>query len=189
MSYTLGQAAKATGLSKSTIQRAIKGGRISGIKDEASDEWRIDPAELHRVYPPVAALDAARNGADTALRLEELRHVWERERLSMQQVIDDLRNRLNEADDERRTVLRQLTALLTDQRAKAPEVMVTPPPTSEAIITPPPPAADTAPAATPTPAPATQTRPNAAPVAVKVRPVKKPPAKETGWFRRMMGGR
>ena len=56
MSYTLGQAAKATGKSKSTLQAAIKKGRISADQDETG-QYRIDPAELHRVYPPVRSTD------------------------------------------------------------------------------------------------------------------------------------
>jgi hypothetical protein len=56
MSYTLASAAAACGVNKSTILRAIKSGKISGTKDEHG-EWHVEPAELHRVYPPVA--DAA----------------------------------------------------------------------------------------------------------------------------------
>jgi excisionase family DNA binding protein len=52
--YTLGQAAKATGLSKPTISEAIKKGRISARKNE-SGSFEIDPSELHRVYPPLAS--------------------------------------------------------------------------------------------------------------------------------------
>ena len=51
MRYTLGQAAKATGKSKSTIQASIKKGRISASQDDFG-QYQIDPAELHRVYPP-----------------------------------------------------------------------------------------------------------------------------------------
>ncbi len=64
MSYTLATAAKATGLNKSTILRAIKGGQISGTKDPFG-EWRIEPVELHRVYPAVAELSA---GSDVPRR-------------------------------------------------------------------------------------------------------------------------
>ena len=53
MKYTAGQAAKAAGISKATITRALKSGKISGVKDD-SGAWTIDPAELHRVFPPVA---------------------------------------------------------------------------------------------------------------------------------------
>lgn len=56
MSYTLGQAAKATGKSKSTLQAAIKKGRISATQNE-SGQYHIDPAELHRVYPPASSIE------------------------------------------------------------------------------------------------------------------------------------
>jgi hypothetical protein len=50
MHYTLGQAAKVTGKSKSVIQRAILNGRISAKKDEY-EQWNIEASELHRVFP------------------------------------------------------------------------------------------------------------------------------------------
>jgi hypothetical protein len=57
MSYTLTTAARAVGLNRTTILRAIKSGKISGAKDEHG-EWHIEPCELHRVYPPVAHTEA-----------------------------------------------------------------------------------------------------------------------------------
>ena len=48
--YTLGAAAKASGKSKATISKAIKSGRLSALKDEMG-VYRIEPAELNRVYP------------------------------------------------------------------------------------------------------------------------------------------
>lgn len=53
MKYTAGQAAKATGVATATITRALKSGKISGKKDD-NGAWVIDPAELHRVFPPVS---------------------------------------------------------------------------------------------------------------------------------------
>jgi len=53
MKYTAGQAAKATGVATATITRALKSGKISGHKDN-NGAWIIDPAELHRVFPPVS---------------------------------------------------------------------------------------------------------------------------------------
>jgi len=50
MKLTIGQAAKETGKSKSTISRAIKTGRISAQK--TGDRYEIDPAELFRAFPP-----------------------------------------------------------------------------------------------------------------------------------------
>jgi excisionase family DNA binding protein len=52
MSYTLKQAADATGLAKSTVQRAIKSGKISATLTD-SGNYQIDPVELHRVFSPV----------------------------------------------------------------------------------------------------------------------------------------
>ena len=54
MKYTAGEAASATGLNTATITRAIKKGRISANKLE-NGAWQIDPAELHRVFPPIAS--------------------------------------------------------------------------------------------------------------------------------------
>jgi len=56
--YTLATAANACGLNKSTVFRAIKAGKISATRNEHG-EWQIDPAEMHRVYPP-----AESNGAE-----------------------------------------------------------------------------------------------------------------------------
>lgn len=53
MKYTAGQGAKAAGVSKATITRALQSGKISGKKDD-NGAWSIDPVELHRVFPPVA---------------------------------------------------------------------------------------------------------------------------------------
>lgn len=55
--YSLGQAAKATGKGKTTILNALKDGRISFV-EKTADGYKIDPAELHRVYPPVGDADA-----------------------------------------------------------------------------------------------------------------------------------
>jgi hypothetical protein len=58
MAYSLAEAAAACGLNKTTILRAIKAGKISGTKDEHGG-WFVEPAEVHRVYPPADE----RNGA------------------------------------------------------------------------------------------------------------------------------
>jgi hypothetical protein len=50
MTYTLGEAAKATGKSKAAISQAIANNKISATKD-ANGRYQIDPAELHRLYP------------------------------------------------------------------------------------------------------------------------------------------
>jgi hypothetical protein len=51
--YTLTQAARAIGMTRQGVLAAIRRGTISASKDELG-HWAIDPAELHRVYPPVS---------------------------------------------------------------------------------------------------------------------------------------
>ena len=64
MTYTLGMAARATGLSKSTLYRAIKAGRISATR---TDPWSfaIDPTEVHRIFPPMQDATHSGNGSVT----------------------------------------------------------------------------------------------------------------------------
>lgn len=51
MTLTLNQAAKESGRAKSTISKALKSGKLSYVsKTDAG--YEIDPAELHRVFPP-----------------------------------------------------------------------------------------------------------------------------------------
>jgi hypothetical protein len=50
--YTLGQASRATGLSKTTISKAITSGKIS-VFEKSKEGFKIDPSELHRVFPAV----------------------------------------------------------------------------------------------------------------------------------------
>ena len=164
MYYSVRQAAEATGKTKPTILRAIQKGKISAKKDEHG-EWEIDPAELHRVYEPVpAGTDTHTDANETAdsREIELLREML----ADKDRQIESLSRRLESVDEERRTTLRQLTALLTDQRAKAPapDVIAMPPPASPAE------AEDH---------PGQQSPPRVSPV----------PSNEAGWWRRMVGGR
>lgn len=136
MQYTAGQAAEATGKNIATITRAIKSGKISAAKDD-SGAWRIDPAELHRVFPIVAqglrkpemqegatlAQGAQTPMQDNALQVE-LATLRERIRAQDEiladraETIADLRARLDREGEERR----KLAAVLTDQtRQPAPD--------------------------------------------------------------------
>ena len=55
MKYTIGQAAKATGRSKSLISKSIKDGKISATRagTTPTSPMEIDASELFRVYSPV----------------------------------------------------------------------------------------------------------------------------------------
>ncbi len=50
--YTITTVAAAVGRNKTAILRAIKAGKSSVAKDE-NGEWQINPADLHRIYPPL----------------------------------------------------------------------------------------------------------------------------------------
>lgn len=114
MVYTLGEAAKATGKSKATISKAIKNGRISAQKDETGT-FRIDPSELHRVYPPTVSSEhheTPTSPPETGSLVRELQARLEaaHERLSDKEtVISDLR-------EDRDRWRQQATALLSDSR-------------------------------------------------------------------------
>jgi hypothetical protein len=72
MSYSLAEAAHATGVNRSTILRAIKSGRISGQRD-ASGAWSVEPVELHRTFPPKATPEAVPQDAQADALVAELR--------------------------------------------------------------------------------------------------------------------
>jgi hypothetical protein len=136
MAYTLTEAAKATGLNKSTIFRAIQKGTISAGRDATTGQWTVEPAELHRAYPPVDAAVAGNDAVepiapprndtgDAELREVRAKMVAAEQRCvdaqktiaSAEETIADLRRRLDAADAERRQTAERLTALLTDARA------------------------------------------------------------------------
>ena len=78
--FTLGVAAKQAGISKPTLSKAIKSGRISAEK-QPDGSYRIQPAELFRVYqqpPPAGLLDSADNAQETRLPAGEIEGLRER---------------------------------------------------------------------------------------------------------------
>ena len=50
MYLSLGQAAKEAGVAKSTISKALSSGKLS-YREKNPEGYKIDPAELFRVYP------------------------------------------------------------------------------------------------------------------------------------------
>jgi ribosomal protein S9 len=112
MVYTLGQAAKAAGKSKTAIANAIETGRLSATKD-AFNRWQIDPSELHRVYPAEKTVSGA-----VGLQVDTDR-TGEIERLKA--TVEGLERLCQQIEGERDSLRDQntrLTALLTDQRAR-----------------------------------------------------------------------
>jgi hypothetical protein len=97
--YTLGTAATAAGLSKSTIHRAIKAGRISATKNDTGD-WSIHPAELHRVFPPVT-VEPVPLERDATPQLEAMVAKLEVEITALKGVSDLLRCQLDDVRTDR----------------------------------------------------------------------------------------
>lgn len=111
MALTAKEAAEQVGLSKAAILKAIKTGKISAQKDY-NGEWRIEPSELFRRYTPVTRegtqpvdIPSAPVRADSSTETALLREML----VAKDDVIADLRRRLDAEADERR----RLTALLT----------------------------------------------------------------------------
>jgi hypothetical protein len=138
MPHTLREAAQATGRDRTTLARAIRAGKLSATRDAATGAWLIEPAELHRVYPPEPAQDAAErsggaqegaqggqsgrpigrpSGAQAAAQVEirELRA----QLAASERSVEDLRRRLDVSTQQLGEALSQVK-VLTDQRAPAP---------------------------------------------------------------------
>lgn len=120
MTMTLNEAAKSCRKAKGTVLKAIKEGRLSAPKDDQG-RYKIDPSELHRVFPLTTNNQLEKPGLTTThyhekngeierlrAELKAVKNLSE----SMADTITDLRARLDREGEERR----QLIAILTDQR-------------------------------------------------------------------------
>lgn len=108
---SLSQAAKLAGKSKSTINRAIKTGKLSAIRHE-DGSYSIDPSELSRVFDMEPSEGAKRSdtepsGTRLLERVEALEAMLNRER----EISADLK-------EDRDRWRQQATALLADYRPK-----------------------------------------------------------------------
>lgn len=139
MQMSLSAAARASGLSKSTLSRAIKSGRLSARRAEGGSGWVVDAAELFRAYPAAAVRpdaphdesqpaswratqppDAVHDEGRGAVALLEQALVYERAALERErEVTADLRQRLDRADERVRALLAQSSAVPTPPPAPA----------------------------------------------------------------------
>lgn len=90
-------------------------------------QWFIDPAELFRVYPPVArkeTVEAQTGNLELIIQLKEMGaklEVTEKRLLDKESEIQNFRLQVDDLRTERerwRTQAEQITRLLTDQREK-----------------------------------------------------------------------
>ena len=109
--YTLGTAAKATGKSKTTIQRAISKGKISAHKDQ-DGRYSIDPSELHRVFSLVTDETVSRDpDLDTSRPYDETPELRAKIE-ALEAMLAREREALDEAREDRDAWKNQATALL-----------------------------------------------------------------------------
>ena len=122
MFYTLGTAAKATGKTKTAIAESIKKGRISASRDDFG-RYQIDPAELHRVYPPLSEVNRSKDrqeGRGETYELTEKIKVLEVQLQAITELKTQIaaeRDDLREDRDHWREEATQVRRMLTDQSA------------------------------------------------------------------------
>ena len=126
MKYTLGQAAKATGMNKMTISRAISAGRISAAKNEKG-EYSIDPSELFRVYPPKTSIQPVTQPVAEGVKVTESDGLlqWIKElkiRLEAEQErVADHKRMIQEIQQDRDDWKKQAQTLLLAYRPETPQ--------------------------------------------------------------------
>ena len=109
---SLSEAARESGQSKSTIWRAVSSGRLPATRTYTGD-YQIDPAELHRVFPPRASDGLAttlKRDATDLERAEETSMQVQIERLF--QVGELIRNELDNDRDAWRSQADRLRQLV-----------------------------------------------------------------------------
>lgn len=110
-------AARVYAVSRPTLQKHLKNGKISGEKD-ADNHWQIDTSELNRVYPlrgadAVATLPEVLTNRDTPLD-DDLKA--ENERLKRELAVAEA---LADERGERLDRMDQLALLLSNQKRRA----------------------------------------------------------------------
>ena len=123
MAYSLSDAAKAAGRSKPAILNAIKSGKISAQKDEFGC-WRIEPAELHRVYAPVNTSGKVSEVVSNPLSNPNKTATLRAELEGLKAQLELLKNEHEDLRSDRDRWRNQATALLEDKRGEQAGVAV-----------------------------------------------------------------
>lgn len=104
MKFTLKQAADAVGKDRSTLQRAIKNGRLSASINDLGN-YEIDAAELYRVFEPVARNSENTTDIDAMpVRVDALQQQVQMQR----EFIATLEKLLDEANADKRRLMQLL---------------------------------------------------------------------------------
>lgn len=100
---SLSKAAKVVGVSKATIHRAIKSGRISAVRQD-DGSYLIDPAELNRVYPAISSSDnggTSETGSPKRTATASALAVMAAELAGARQLIESLRHQVDDLRHDR----------------------------------------------------------------------------------------
>lgn len=129
MMITFTEAARLAGVSKGAVRKAaLETQKLKAQRDEHG-VWRIDVADVQRLWPqrppldtvttpqnsPVIVGDSPQEALVISAVVAKLEAAEQRV-ADKDAVIDDLRRRLDQSEEERRQVQARLTAVLTDQR-------------------------------------------------------------------------
>ena len=126
MYFTLNQAAKETGKSKGTISRYLKNGKLSFI-EKNDDGYKIDPAELFRVFPKKQGETRSMEHTETAdehpkVFSYEIENKYLHDKIKMleEQLVksEEREQSLSVKLDTAQETLKSQTLLLTDMREK-----------------------------------------------------------------------
>jgi len=115
---TLSEAAAWAGKGRPAILKALQKGTISGRKDEGG-QWRIDPAELARVYKPGNMQDGSSVVPGSTLDIAEAIAGKDRELALLREMLAEVRDERDDVRQDRdrwREQAETQTRLLTHQQ-------------------------------------------------------------------------
>lgn len=114
--------AELAGVSKGTVSKAIKSGRLS-YSEKTDNGYLIDTAELFRVFPPKKpeTIDHSRlemtssnlRNLDNSTGLQREIQLLHEQLQDRDSVVADLRHRLDKSEEERREAQARVIGLLT----------------------------------------------------------------------------
>ena len=121
---TLGEAAKQTGVSKTTLSRAVKSGKLS-IKAREGNSYKIDPMDLFNVFPakrnvndtmtqPATGSETIKS-SDETVQIQLLQKDLEHARALLQKAEEE-KTKLEARYDALHDTLKSQTLLLADVR-------------------------------------------------------------------------
>jgi hypothetical protein len=119
MAYTLGQAAKACGKSKSTLSKAVKAGKISVSKND-DGSFHIEPVELFRVFPAVSQPGEGEHNEHQSTPKETVKNTEkDMELIELRIKLEAAHDRIRILEQDKEDWKQQATSLLTVQQSNS----------------------------------------------------------------------